>query len=171
MNDRYYHEVEKRVCSSNFVKGDFVNAYGNLSLCFERLDDESITCQFRQVPIFLIDCCLWQLGVVVHKFKQILNIFHFFVGVFLFVGVKLGYFPISHLKQDLLGLLLLEHLDWSAQMHSTNFDTLIGQLRLVYHLRSCKASLLIEGIFDELLLEPEILELLLSLTFALESNL
>ena len=131
----------------------------------------SITCQLRLVTILLIDCCFWQLGMFIHKFEQILNVFHLFVGIFFFVGVQLSNFPISHLKKNLLGLLLLQHFYWSVQMHSTNFDTLIGQLRLANHLRSCIASLLVESIFNELLLEPEVLELLLSLSFALQGNL
>ena len=50
----------------------------------------------------------------IHHLEQTLDILEFPVSAFLFVLVQLGDLLVSHLEEDLLWLLLLQHLGWST---------------------------------------------------------
>ena len=124
---------------------------------------------FGRITCFRVNLCwLRQLTMLVHHFKQSLDVFIFpFCGHF-FVLLKLGNFLVPHVHYDLLGLLRFQRFYWSALVDRVTFNALMLQLWGLDHLRSCQICLLIKGILHEFLLEPKVLELLLLLAFTLD---
>ena len=123
---------------------------------------------FGRITCFRVNLCwLRQLTMLVHHFKQSLDVFIFpFCGHF-FVLLKLGYFLVPHIHYDLLGLLRFQGLYWSTLVNRVHFNALIMYFWGLDHLWSCQICLLVKGILYEFLLEPKVLEFLLLLAFAL----
>ena len=111
-------------------------------------------------------CWLRQLTMLVHHFKQSLDVFIFLFCRRFFVLLELGYFLVPHVPYDLLGLLHFQGLYRPGLVDRVTFSAVVLHLWGLDHLWSRQICLLIKGILHEFLLEPKVLELLLLLAFA-----
>ena len=123
--------------------------------------------RINRVACFGVDL-LWlrQFTMLVHHFKQSLDVFIFLFWRCFFVLLKFGYLLVTHVHYDLLRLFRFESLYLSTLLDRVTFNSLILHLLGLNHLRSCEICLLVEGIFHEFFLQPEVLELLLLLALA-----
>ena len=118
--------------------------------------------------VFLGASRVRQLAMRVHHLEQCLDVLELFLRRLILVLVELGNLLASYLHEDLLWLLHLEHLSRSAVVDRRYFCAVVHELMSVDHLLRHRTGLLVEGILDELLLEPEVLELLLLFALTLQ---